>query len=249
MNIAVCIKQTPDTEGAVYPSADGHSVAPFDGTWIMSPHDEAAVECALQLKDSVGAAVTVIALGPEHVEKALREALAMGADAAIHIRCDAMPTDSAVSACALAEELAKHSFQLILTGEVAIDTQGAQVPQRIGVRLGMPCVGAVEAATIGEHQCLVERMIEGEREHIQCTLPAVLAINRRFAEPRYPTFRGIMQAKRKPITVVESRLADAGMTVRHVYAPAAKEKGHVVQYGAGTAGDVVRYLREDAKVI
>ncbi len=249
MEIAVCIKQTPDTEGAVHPAADGYSVAPFDGTWIINPHDEAAVELALQLKDSAGAHVTVVALGPARVEKALREALAMGADAAVHVKCDAMPVDPAVTARALAEELAKRHWSLILAGEVAIDSQGAQVPQRIAGRLGIPCVGAVEAATIDEDHCHVQRMVEGAREYVQCTIPAVLAINRRLAEPRYPTFRGIMQAKRKPVDVVEARLGGTGMAVRRAYLPDSREKGHMVQYGANTAADAVRFLRAVAKVI
>ena len=249
MEIVVCIKQTPDTEGAVHPSADGCAVAPFAGAWIINPHDEAAVELALQVRDSLGAKVTVLALGPDRVEKALREALAMGADSAVHLRCTTMPTDPAVGARALADQIAEHSWRLILTGEMAIDSHGAQVPQRIAACLGIPCVMAVESAEIGHDDCQVQRMVEGAREHIQCSLPAVLAVNRRLADPRYPTFRGIMQAKRKPIAVVQASLEDPGMVIRHVHRPAQKKEGHTVTYGAKTPQDTVRFLREVARVI
>ena len=249
MDIAVCVKQTPDTEARIVPAPDRRSVAVEDGTWIMSPHDETAVELALRLRQECGGTVTVYSLGPERAEKAIREALAMGADRGVHLSCDVMPEDGAQTADALARALSGRGHELILTGEQAIDTQGAQVPQRLAMHLDLPCITAIESVDVGEGQCRARRMVEGAEECVRCALPAVLGINRRLAEPRYPSFRGIMQARRKPVETVAAALGESGLRTVAVRSPAGKGAGRILAYDDDAVGVLVGLLREEAKVI
>ncbi len=249
MDIAVCIKQTPDTEARILPGPEGRSVASHEGTWIISPHDETAVELALRLREEKGGTVTVYALGPPRVEKAIREALAMGADRGVHLACDEMPVDPAQVAQALALVLARAQYDLILTGEQAIDSQGAQVPQRLALHLGLPCITAVEAIDVGSDACAARRMVEGAEERVQCAIPAVIGVNRRLAEPRYPSFRGIMQAKRKPIEAVAAETGEGGLTVARVRLPESKATGRVFAFEQGAVDMLVHLLRDEAKVL
>ena len=249
LDIAVCVKQTPDTEARIVPAPDGQSVAVEEGSWIISPHDETAVELALRLRQECGGSVTVYSLGPERVERAIREALAMGADRGVHLRCDVMPEDGAQTAEALAGVLGGRGHGLILTGEQAIDTQAAQVPQRLAMHLDLPCITAVESVDISEGRCEARRMVEGAEERVRCALPAVLGINRRLAEPRYPSFRGIMQAKRKPVETVAAAPGKSGLRTVAAHLPVGKAAGRILAYDDDAVGVLVGLLREEAKVI
>lgn len=249
MEIAVCVKQTPDTEARIVPAPDGRSVAAEDATWIINPHDETAVELALRLRQDLGGTVTVYSLGPSRVEKAIREALAMGADRGVFMSCDSMPEDGVQTARALAGVLRERQHELILTGEMAIDTQGAQVPQRLAMHLGLPCITAAESVDVEDGQCQVRRMVEGAEERVRCALPAVLGINRRLAEPRYPSFRGIMQAKRKPVETVEVPPFESQMRTLNVRAPGRRAAGHILNHEEGAVDILVGLLRQEAKVI
>ena len=206
MKIAVCVKQTPDTESHPIPSTDQSHVTEEGLIWIINPHDESTIEIAVQLRDQWGGTVTLISLGPDRVESALRQGLAMGADYAIHLRCDSMPEDPMVVADALAERIQSHGFDVVLTGEVAIDGAGAQVPQRLGALLDWPCVTRVEELQIESDKVTCRCSAEHGGEIHTCQLPSVIGVNRRIGEPHYPSFKGIMKAKRKPIEKYETVL-------------------------------------------
>ncbi len=248
MKIAVCIKQTPDTEARILVAPSGCSIEEAGLTWIISPHDESALEQALQIRDRCQGRVTAVALGPARVKQALREALAMGADEALHLPCDAMPADAAVTAAALAQALAPRTFDLILTGEQSIDQAGSQVPQRLAVALGWPCVTAVEGLEVDGNSVNAERPREQAEETVRFELPAVVGINRRIGEPRYPSFRGIMKAKRKPIGVAVVTLDEEAMVRVRMRAPKAKKQGVVGAYGSGIEDTVAALLAGAAKV-
>lgn len=249
MQIAVCIKQTPDTETIPRLSADGVEVLTEDITWIINPHDESAIEVALKLVEVHGGTVTVVALGPKRVEKALREGMAMGADRALHLSCDHMPHDAHVVANALKPPLESDGFDLVLTGQVSVDSGCGQVPQRLGVLLKWPSVTAVEELEVKDSSLTAARPVEGGREVYKMELPAVVGINRRIGEPRYPSFRNIMKAKRKPIAVVETSLLRSQMVVEQMRQPKAKGQGQVMTFGPQIADRVAGLLRHEAKVI
>lgn len=249
MKIAVCIKQTPDTETIPTLTADGEDVLTEDITWIINPHDESAIEVALKLVETHGGTVTVVALGPKRVEKALREGMAMGADRAIHLGCGHMPHDAHVVAHALMPALEAEEFDLVLTGQVSVDSGSGQVPQRLGVLLNWPVVTAVEELEFSGETIRAGRPVEGGREIYKLELPAVVGINRRIGEPRYPSFRNIMKAKRKPIAVLEATLSQSHMVVEQMRLPKAKGQGQLMKFGPQTAERVAELLRHEAKVI
>ncbi len=248
MNIAVCLKQTPDTETRVKIAGDGVSVLEDDIQWIINPYDEAAVEAALRLTEAHGGEVTVFSLGPPRVEKAIREALAMGAHRGVRLHADAVPADPRVTAMALADALRDGGFDLILAGQQAVDDDQAQTPQRIAQALDLACVTNVEELMLEGGRGTARRVLEGVQEVSTFPLPAVLGVNLRLNEPRYPSFKGIMQAKRKPIDVIEAALAEPKLVVERLSYPPEKAAGRVFE-GVEAVPEVVRLLHEEAKVI
>ncbi len=247
MNVAVCIRQTPDTEAAIQIAPDERTVLDGGMHWIISPHDETAVEQALRLVEENGGLVTVYSLGPPRVDKALREALAMGADRGVRLDCDDMPVDPAVVAYALAHVLGE--YDLILTGEQAIDHANAQVPQRIAAILGRACVTAVEELSIDGKDCTARRVVEGGEEIVRCTLPAVIGTNRRLMEPRYPSFRNIMRAKKKPIDVQTTELGESALEILRLRYANDRVAGRRLPFDDTVPDRLAQLLRDEAKVI
>lgn len=247
MKIAVCIKQTADTESRPILSSDQSHVTDEGLIWIINPHDESAIEVAMQLRDQRGGTVTLISLGPDRVESALRQGLAMGADNAIHLQSNIMPEDPMVVAEALVDHL--RFYDLVLVGEVAIDGVGAQVPQRLGILLDWPCVTGGEELEIESNQVTCRCSAEQGDEIYTCHLPAVIGVNRRIGEPHYPSFKGIMKAKRKPIEQHETVLKSPRICIRSLAVSEARSEGKILPYQDGVAAEVVQLLRQEAKVI
>ena len=246
MKIAVCVKQTPDTEARIELVSGGQGIEEAQLTWIISPHDESAVEQALQLKEEHGGHVTVVTLGPARAERAVREALAMGADEGEHLLCDTMPQDATATAAALAEALTGREYDLILTGEASIDDAGSQVPQRLAIALGWPCVTAVESLRVAERTVYARRPLGQAEAAITCSLPSVVGINRRIGEPRYPSFKGIMQAKRKNVSVTRVSLPESAIRLDRLEVPPAKAQGHVQPFDSDIVETVAQLLLQHA---
>lgn len=246
MNIAVCVKQTPDTTTQIKIS-DNKSVVEDGIQWIINPYDEFAIEEAIKLTEAHGGEVTIISLGPARVDKTIREALAMGAHKAIRIDTDAIPQDPGVTASALAEVLKQGSYDLILTGRQAIDDDHAQIPSRIAQLLDLPCATVVVELNIDGNTATALREVEGGHEKLAFSLPAVVGANRHLNEPRYRSMRGIMQAKRIPIEVVEASLPEPLVVVESMTYP--PDKGERKIFEAGDAAKVVQLLRDEAGVI
>ena len=249
MNIAVCIKQTPDTTTRIQLN-EGHTSIVEDGIqWIVSPYDEFAIEEALKLAEARGGEVTVVSMGPSRVEKTIREALAMGAHKAIRIACDRVPDDPAVTAQALAGVLAPRGFDVIFTGRQAVDDDHSQVPLRLASFLDWACVNVVIDLHIDGQEGVAVREVEGGSERVSFSLPAVIGANRHLNEPRYRSMRGIMKAKRIPIETVEVTLPDPKIEVVGFSYPPQKGEHKMFTGGSEDVSEVVRLLREEAQVI
>lgn len=248
MNIAVCVKQTPDTTTQIKISAN-KSVVEDGIQWIINPYDEFAIEEALQLAEKHGGEVTIISLGPARVEKTIREALAMGAQKAIRVNAEEIPSDPGVTAAALAEVLKQGNYDLIFTGRQAIDDDHAQIPSRIAQLLDVPCATVIVELNIDGNSASGLREVEGGHERVSFSLPAVVGANRHLNEPRYRSMRGIMQAKRIPIEVVEASLPEAQLVVESMAYPPEKGERKLFNAGASDAAEVVRLLRDEAQVI
>lgn len=260
MNIFVFVKRVPDTESRIRIQDGGKAVAEDGLNFVLSPYDEYAVEEALRLKEAKGGTVTAVALGPEAALAVLRKSLAMGADEAVLIKDDAAESyDGLRTATLLAGYLRAKggAYDLLLFGKQAVGADNAQVPSMVAELLGLPQVNVVTKLEVGDGTGTALREIEGSREKVVFSLPAVVSAQKGLNEPRYETLRGIMAAKKKAIPVLApSELglsAEAGASrveILRVEIPPARKAGSVVtEPAADAARRIVAFLRDDAKVI
>ena len=217
---------------------------------ILNPYDEFAVEQALRVKEQVGAGeVLVISLGGAGVQTTLRNALAMGADRALHLKCDTSTPDALGVAKALADAIRPLDASLVWLGKQAVDDDGAQVGPMVATLLNRPCVSVVAKFALEGTTAKVEREIEGGRERVDVPLPAVFTTDKGLNEPRYASLKGIMAAKKK---VIEERAVDLGTPAIERLAlelPPPRKPGRIVGEGVAAIPELIRALREEAKVL
>jgi len=246
----VCIKQVADTETRVKVGADGKTLDPAGITWILNPYDEFALEQALRVKEKLGAGeVVVLSLGGPGVATVIRNALAMGADRAIHLKTDVVQPDALAVAQALAQEIQALSPQVVWLGKQAVDLDQAQVGPMMAELLGLPCVSVVAAIEIEGSRAVAEREIEGGREVVEVDLPALFTTDKGLNEPRYASLKGIMAAKKKPLEEKPVSLAAPGIELLGMALPAPRAAGRIVGSGVAGVAELVRVLREEAKLI
>ena len=259
MKILVTIKQVPDTATQVKIGSDAKQIDTAGITWIVSPYDEFAVEEALRIKEKRGQGeVVAVSLGPDRVKEALRSALAMGCDRAIHVNDPALAAaDTLTTARALAAVIKQEGPQLVFCGRQAIDDDMGATGAQVAEVLGWPCASWImeEAVDADAKTVRVGRQVEGGLEVFDVPLPAVLSAQKGMNEPRYPTLKGIMGAKKKEIKDVKA--ADLGLastapelSIAALEALPARPPGRVIQGEVKDAvKELVRALREDAKAI
>ncbi len=244
MKIAVCIKRVPDSETRVKIAADGKSLDEAGVKFVMNPYDEFAVEEGLRRGE-----VTVLSLGPTAAQETIRTALAMGADRGILLQTDRIPADPFEAARVIGAELKTASWDLILFGRMAIDDYHHQVGTLVAELLGLPCVTAVSHLDIDGQKGVAEREIEGGIEVVEFSLPAVLTTDKGLNEPRYPALKGIMAAKKKPLDVKPVQPGPGSLEVMALTPPPERKEGKIVGEGPAAVGELVRLLREEAKVL
>jgi electron transfer flavoprotein beta subunit len=259
MKILVAVKQVPDTATQVKISSDPKAIDTAGITWIVSPYDEFAIEEALRIKEKRGQGeVVAVTLGPDRAKEALRSALAMGCDRAIHVNDPALAAaDTLTMARALAAVVKQEAPQLVLCGRQAIDDDAGAVGAQLAEVLGWPCASWImEEAVDGDAKNIrVGRQVEGGLEIFDIPLPAVLSAQKGLNEPRYPTLKGIMGAKKKEIK--DMKAADLGLssttselTITALEALPARPPGRIIPGDVKDAvKELVRSLREDAKAI
>jgi len=259
MKILVMVKQVPDTATQVKIGGDGKQIETAGITWIVSPYDEFAVEEALRIREKRGQGeVVAVALGPDRAKEALRSALAMGCDRAIHVNDPALAAaDTLTTARALAAVVKQETPQLVLCGRQAIDDDMGAVGAQLAEVLGWPCASWImEEAVDGDAKSVrVGRQVEGGLEVFELPLPAVVSAQKGMNEPRYPTLKGIMGAKKKEIKDVKA--AELGLasttpelSITALEALPARPPGRIIPGETKDAvKELVRALREDAKAI
>lgn len=249
MKISVCIKRVPDTATKIRIGGDGKSIDPADVQYIISPYDEFAIEEAIQIKKAAGdGTVTIVCLGPDAAQKNLRQALAMGGDQGVLIRHEES-LDPFQTAQALAATLREQAPDVVFFGRQSADGQSAQVGPITARLLGMPCVTDVVSLQRDGDRWLVEREVEGAREKVSVSSPCAFTAQKGLNEPGYPTLKGIMAAKKKPLETVEATISPAQLTVSSLELPPARPEGKIVGEGTEAVAELVRLLREEAKVI
>jgi len=258
MNIYVLLKQVPDTETKIKLQGDNSGIETSGIKWIVSPYDEFAIEEALRTKESGGGTVTVLTVGPDRCVEALRTALAMGADNAIHVKTETDSLDTYQVSKALATALAKEAPDLIFAGKQGVDDDQAATFGYVSELLEFPSASVVSKVELAadKKSLKAHREVEGGTRHIiDMPLPCVLGVNKGINSPRYASLPGIMKAKKKEIKTLT--FADLGIeseTARVLDSdfqlPPERSAGKKLEgQPAEQVQELVRLLREEAKVI
>ena len=220
MKIVVCVKQVPDTEAEKRLLPDTLTVDRESSNPVLNEMDEFAIEEALKLVEAHGGEVTVLTMGPENADTALRKALSMGADAAIHLSDDALAgSDAVATSYAIAQALGTTEYDLVIMGSEASDARTSLVPAMLAERLGLPQLTFASKVDIDGANIRIQRLTDYGHDVVEATLPAVVSVVEKINEPRYPSFKGIMAAKKKPVAKLDA--AAAGIDASLVGAGAA----------------------------
>jgi electron transfer flavoprotein beta subunit len=258
MKIVVCVKFVPDTAMKAKIAHDGKSLQLADVTFVVNPYDEFAVEEALRIKEKSGAEVIVLGAGGEKAAAGLRTCLAMGADSGMLIQDEALENaDSFVIGTVLARACRELAPDIVIFGKHAIGVDNGQVPSVVAEALDVPQVSVVVKLEIQDGKFRAEREIEGAREGVEGTLPAVFTAQKDLNTPRYASLKGILAAKKKTIAI---RAMDSlGVTaedwlprlvIEEVALPPSRPPGRILTGDAAeTVPELVRLLHEEAKII
>jgi electron transfer flavoprotein beta subunit len=248
MKIVVCVNHVPDTETKIKVGSDGSSMDKSGVNYMLNPYDEFAVEEGLKLKEKFGGEVTVMTLGGDSHKETLRKALAMGVEKALLLK-DESTRDSYAVASALAQELKEMAPDVILFGKQSIDYDDAQVGTIVAELLNLPSVAVVVKLQIDNGKVTCEREIEGGHEVVETKLPAVFLAQKGLNEPRYPSLKGIMAAKTKPIQEKPAASVSPRVETLRMTKPPAKGSGKIVGSDKAAVPELIRLLREEAKVL
>ena len=252
MKIAVCIKQVVTREWQLRVNEGATWIRDSDASFELNEPDAYALEEALRLKEKHGGEVVVCSAGPARASQVIREALARGADRAIHVEADALASaDAFAVADALAAAVRDERFDLVLTGLQSDDQGFGQVGVVLAEKLSMPHATIIMEVQASESGLRVKRELEGGWfQWVTLPLPAVLTIQSGINQLRYATLKGIMAAKKKEIRKVAPAAAQANQRILRVYFPEKGKKTHMITGSAGDAAkELVTRLRDDARVL
>jgi len=249
MKLVACVSHVPDTATRIKVGSDGKSIDSTGVTYIINPYDEYAVEEALKIKEKTGTGeVVVVSLGGENCKESIRKALAMGADSGILLK-DEQPRDSFGVAKALAEEIKNQGAQIVFMGKQSVDYDNSIVGQMTAELLDYNCVSICVKFEMNGEKVIAEREIEGGREIIETSLPCIITCQKGLNEPRYASLKGIMAAKKKTIEEKPAASFILGTEVIKLQLPAGKQPGRIIGSDASAVPELVRLLKEEAKVI
>ena len=251
MNLAVFLKRVPDTTAKIRIAPDGKSIDPQGIEWAISPYDELAIELALRLREKSGGEVVGFTVDPDGNDVAMRKALAIGIDKGVIVK-GGTNFDSAATAQILAQVLAARKFDVLLFGKQAIDDDAFQVPTMVAQLLGLPRVNLCTAFEVDGAKAKCRRQIEGGEEAIDVALPCAISIQKGvngIHDKRYPSMKGIMAAKSKPVEVVPAPAFEATLELVKLELPPDRPPGRIVGKGVEAVPELVRLLKEEAKVL
>lgn len=248
MKIAVCVSHVPDTAAKINITGDGKGIDQTGVTYVVNPYDEFAIEEALKTKEKFGGDIVVISLGGEANKETLRKALAMGIDNAVLLK-DESYRDSLSVAKALADEIKSQNAELVFFGKQSVDFDNSVVGQITAELLEFNCISVVVDFKLDGNKIIAEREIEGGKEVVETTLPAIITTQKGLNEPRYASLKGIMTAKKKIIEEKPASSANNFVEVITMKRPAPKQAGKIVGTDATAVPELIRLLHEEAKVI
>ncbi|AZQ70525.1 electron transfer flavoprotein subunit beta/FixA family protein [Streptomyces abikoensis] len=248
LRIVVTVKYVPDATGDRH-FAEDLTVDRDDVDGLLSELDEYAVEQALQIKEAADgdAEITVLTVGPEDAKDALRKALSMGADKAVHVEDDDLHgTDALGTSLVLAKALEHVGYDLVVSGMASTDGGMGVVPAMLAERLGVPQVTLLSEVAVEGGKVTGRRDGDAASERLEASLPAVVSVTDQSGEARYPSFKGIMAAKKKPVESLD--LSDLGLEADEVGLEGAWTKvDEATERPARTAGTIVKDEGEGGK--
>jgi electron transfer flavoprotein beta subunit len=211
MNIVVLVKQVPDSGSERNLRPDDNTVDRGSANNVINEMDEYAIEEALKVKEAHGGEVTIVTVGPASASESIRKALSMGPDKAIHVLDDALHGSCALGTSkALAAVLRTVNPDLVLSGAESTDGRLQVMPHMLAERLGIAALTGARKLSVDGATLTIERQTEEGYEVVTAATPAVVSVWDTINEPRYPSFKGIMEAKKKPVTTLS--LADLGIS-------------------------------------
>ncbi len=210
MKIAVCVKQVPDTWAEKALKAADSTLDRDAADGVMNELDEYAVEEALKLTEAHGGEVVVVTMGPERAGETVRKALSMGADSGVHLVDETLHgSDALATSYALAEVLKDRGFDLVMFGSESTDARMSVVPAMVAERLGIAQLTFAQKVEVSGPTVTIQRATETGYDTVEAQTPAVVSVVEKINEPRYPSFKGIMAAKKKPVETLS--VSDAGL--------------------------------------
>ena len=240
MNIVVCMKQVPDTwsERTLRPSDSTLDRDAADA--VINELDEYAIEEGLRLTEAHGGEVTILSMGPDQASETIRKALSMGADKAVHLVDDALAgSDALATSLALATVLQRTGFDLVILGSESTDARTGLLAAMLAERLGCAQLSLASKVEVDGSAITIHRQADYGYDKVEATLPAVVSVVEKINEPRYPSFKGIMAAKKKPVETLS--LADIGLEPGQVgLASAATEVVSFAKRPPRQAGTIVK---------
>ena len=240
MNIVVCVKQVPDTgmERKLKPDDSTLDRESVDG--LINELDEYAIEEALLIAEAHGGEVTILSMGPQKAAESIRKALSMGCDQAVHVLDDSLAgSDALATSQVIAQALIRIGFDLVILGSESTDARMGVLAAMLSERLGVPQVSLAGQVEIDGPAIRIERQTDYGYDKVEAALPAVVSVVEKINEPRYPSFKGIMAAKKKPVETLS--LADLGIDASQVgLAAAATEVVDFAQRPPRAAGTIVK---------
>ncbi|MHC4601445.1 MAG: electron transfer flavoprotein subunit beta/FixA family protein [Planctomycetota bacterium] len=251
MKIVVCVKRVPDTETRVKVAEDGLGIDPAGVSFVLNPYDEYAVEEAIRIKEKdKETEITVLCLGVGESTKEIRTALAMGCDTGVLIKDDAGPSRTPEEVAGiLASALKGMEFDLLLFGKQAVDDDAAGVGTMVASRLGLPVVSFINGLELDGGKAVAKRDVEGGVETFELPLPAAFTASKGLNEPRLPALKGIMKAKKKKIAELTPAGGEVKTRIVKLELPAGRSGGKIVGEGPEAVPELVRLLKEEAKVL
>lgn len=252
MNIVVLVKQVPDTYAERKLKSDSTlDRESVDG--IINELDEYAIEEALQIKEAHGGEVTVMTMGPDKATESIRKALSMGADKAVHIVDDAVAGSDAVqTSYAIGQALRTTGFDLVILGSESTDARTGMLAAALAERLGVAQLSLANSVQIDGSTVRIQRQTDAGFDRVEASTPAVISVVEKINEPRYPSFKGIMAAKKKPVQTLSAAdaeidtslvgVANAGSQVVDFADAPPREKGTIVTDEGDGGTKIVEFL-------
>lgn len=249
MKIIVCVSLVPDSTTKVKISENSKSIDDNGVAYVLNPYDEFAVEEALQLKEKNGGEVIALTYGTDRSKEALKKSFQMGADKGVLIKAADNNYDSFSAAKNLSDFIKGQNPDLVIMGKQSIDFDGQLLPSMISELTGLPSTSVVVKLDVNDRSITAEREIEGGKEILLLSMPAVIGVQKGINEPRYPNLKSIMAAKSKPIEEMAATYSGNAVNTELMKMPPAKTSGKIFDNGKDGVPELVRLLREEAKVI